>query len=447
MTYKQSSRVAILGFGIEGKSAADYLRTRGITDITVCDKNPSAEDKSQGLKWQLGAGYLDNLTDYDIVIRSPGIPFATPEIQHAIRSHVKVTSVTKLFFEKCPCRIVGVTGTKGKGTTCSLLYEILKKAGRDAYLGGNIGNSPLDFLNDLKENSIAILELGHGQTGDLNIGPDIGIVLGVTEDHLDYHPDLEAYQASKHPILKSQKKDQKAIINIDYPGNKPFLKLSKGKKYHISTHKSVRRGAYLYKKDLILKTGFFPQKLMPKTEVALLGKHNLENVLPAALAAQLLGVDEKHIIETTKTFKGLPHRLEFIAEKNGIRFINDSFSTTPLTSMAAIRSFEEPIILIAGGSEKHADFTEWAQVAATRSNLHEILLIGETAGRMLEALQKAGYQNGRMTKHLEGTFEFIKHNAKPGDTVVLSPACASFDLFKNYKKRGEQFKKQVKSLT
>ena len=129
MTYKQSSRVAILGFGIEGKSAADYLRTRGITDITVCDKNPSAEDKSQGLKWQLGAGYLDNLTDYDIVIRSPGIPFATPEIQHAIRSHVKVTSVTKLFFEKCPCRIVGVTGTKGKGTTCSLLYEILKKAG------------------------------------------------------------------------------------------------------------------------------------------------------------------------------------------------------------------------------------------------------------------------------------------------------------------------------
>ncbi len=443
MTLKPTSRIAILGFGIEGRSVANHLRTEGFTDITICDVNENLQDKPRDLKYSLGETYLDNLTEFDVIFRSPGLPFATPEIQHAAKNHVTITSVTKYFFDKCPCKIVGVTGTKGKGTTCTLLYEMLKAGGHDAYLGGNIGNSPLDFLPDLRPESIVVMELGHCHAEDLHKGPDIGIIIGVTEDHLDYHPDVATYRAAKHPLIANQKKGQKAIINIDYEGDKPFLKLGESKKYHVSTKRSVRRGAYLYKDNLMLKQGWIPTKLIKTSEVGLIGAHNLENILPASLAASILGVSKEKIVETAKAFKGLPHRLELVAEKNGIKFINDSFSTTPLTSIAAMKAFDTPMMLIAGGSEKHADYTEWAEVAALRPNLKDILLIGDTAGRLVEALQKAGYQGARMVKDFDGAFEYVKHNAKQGDTVVLSPACASFDQFENYKKRGEQFKEIV----
>lgn len=432
-----NKKIAILGFGIEGQSIANYLRKHGVTDITVCDKNESIEVKNFKLK--TGADYLDNLTDSDVVFRSPGIPFKTSEIQTALKNHVEVTSAIKFFFQKCPCPIIGITGTKGKGTTATLIYEILKKAGRDAYLGGNIGNSPLDFLDDLKENSIVVLELGHGQIEDLEQGPDIGIILGVTEDHLDYHPDIETYRSSKHPLIAVQTGSQKAIINTDYEGNQPFFSIGSSKKYRISTKHAVRHGAYLYKKNLILKTGLLAKKLMSTSDIALLGKHNIENVLPASLAAKLLGVPDEHIIKTVRTFKGLPHRLELVAEKNGIKFINDSFSTTPLTSIAAMRAFETPIILIAGGSEKHADFKEWAQVAAERDNLKEILLIGETGPHMLAALEATGTKKGRLVDDFDGAFKVVRAEAKSGDVVVLSPACASFGLFHDYKERGKKF--------
>jgi len=443
MTLNPSSKIAIIGFGIEGRSAAKHLRTKGFTDITICDAKEDFREKPRDLKYNLGATYLDNITTFDVVFRSPGLTIRTPELQYAIKNNVTITSVTKYFFDKCPCRIVAVTGTKGKGTTSTLLWQMLQAGGHDAYLGGNIGNSPLEFLPKLKKESIVVLELGHGQVEDLDKGPAIGIIIGVTEDHLDYHPDVATYRAAKYPLIANQTSGQKAIINIDYEGNQPFLKLGDGKKYHISTKKAVRRGAYLYKENLLLKTGFIPKKLMPSVEVALPGKHNLENVLPAALAATLLGVGKEQVVEVAKTFKGLPHRLEVVTEKKGVRFINDSFSTTPLTSIAAMRSFDTPMVLIAGGSEKHADFTEWAEVAKSRPNLKDILVMGDTAERLIEALQKAGYQHARMVKDFDGAFEYIKHNAKQGDTIMLSPACASFDQFENYKNRGETFKKMA----
>ncbi len=433
----KDTRIAILGFGIEGKSIAQYLRKEEFTDITVCDQNEEAKIP-QDLKQQVGAGYLDDLSQFEVIFRSPGIPVKTKEIQSAAKNGSKVTSVTKFFFEKCPGKIVGITGTKGKGTTSSLLYEMLKRANKNAYLGGNIGNSPIEFLDKTTSDSIVVLELGHGQIEDLEKGPEIGIILGVTEDHLDYHPSLESYRRSKHPLIAFQAQDQKAIINIDYEGNQPFLKLGESKKYHISTREKVSRGAYLDGSKLVLDKGLLKTELMDSREVALLGKHNLENVLPASLAATLLGADKESITETIKTFRGLPHRLELVAETNGIKYINDSFSTTPLTSIAAMKAFGKPVILIAGGSEKHADFTEWAE-AAEANSVKKILLIGDTAERMAKSLDEAGYKNHQITETLEAAFNSL--NAKPGDIVVMSPACASFGLFENYKKRGERFRK------
>lgn len=447
MMSKPSSKIAILGFGVEGRSAAKHLRAEGYTDITICDTEVDIEGRERDLKYSLGGKYMDNLAEFDTIFRSPGIPISRAEIQNAAKNHVEITSVTKYFFDKCPCKIVGVTGTKGKGTTSTLLYEMLKAGGVDAYLGGNIGNSPLDFLPKLGKESIAILELGHGQIEDLHKGPEIGIIIGVTEDHLDYHASIDKYRAAKYPLIANQTYKQKAIINVDYEGNQPFLKLGRSKKYGVSTKRSVRRGAYMSKDSIVLKKGLFAETLMNASEVGLLGRHNLENVLPASLAASILGVPSVKIAETARKFKGLPHRLEVVANNSGISFVNDSFSTTPLTSIAAMRAFKTPLILIAGGSEKHADFTRWAETAAEITNLKDILVMGETSGRLTEALQKAGYQNARMVKTLEGAFQYVKDNGKRGDTVVLSPACASFDQFKDYKQRGELFSKMAREFT
>lgn len=437
MILAANKKIAILGFGIEGRSAAEYFRHKGFTNITICDQEESLENKPKDLQYCLGPKYLDNLTNFDLIIRSPGIPIKTPEIQQAIKAHKEVTSVTKIFFEECPCPIIAVTGTKGKGTTCTLIHEMIE----DSFLGGNIGNSPLEFLKKLKKNSVAILELGHGQIEDLQKGPKIGIILGVTVDHLDYHDSIEAYRSAKHPLLAAQKKSDIAIINQDYEGNQPFFKLGPAEKYKIST-KHPTKGAFLEEDTLFLKTGFFKKPLIKASKIALLGPHNIENVLPAALAATLMGVPKERIIKTIKAFKGLPHRLELVAEKNNIKFINDSFATTPETGIAGIKSFSAPLILLAGGSEKHSDFTTWAETVATSKNIKQVFLIGEkSARRMEEALQKIEFNRITHTPNYETAFEELKTLAKSGDTVLMSPAAASFDLFENYKKRGKMFSK------
>ncbi|MBU1019361.1 UDP-N-acetylmuramoyl-L-alanine--D-glutamate ligase [Patescibacteria group bacterium] len=434
MDYKKDSKIAILGYGIEGQSAAEYFRKKGFTDITVCDQNENLNPKD--LKTRLGTQYLDNLTEFDIIVRSPGIPLKTPEIQRAA-AHKTITSVTKIFFQECPCQIIAVTGTKGKGTTCTLIHKMIK----GSFLGGNIGNSPLDFLEELNGNSTVILELGHGQIEDLHIGPKIGIILGTTVDHQDYRDSVEAYRSAKHPLIASQKKGDIAIINADYEGNQPFFELGQSKKYKISTRHSTK-GGFLEENQLFLKTGLFKKPLVQAEEISLLGPHNIENVLPASLAATLMGVSLPEIQKVIREFKGLPHRLELVAEKNGIKFINDSFATTPETGMAAIKSFNSPIILLAGGSEKNSDFTKWAEAVATNPNIKQVILIGDScAKRMEQELQKLDFQHITHLPDYQAAFLELKTLVKPGDTVLMSPACASFDLFENYKERGKVFSK------
>ncbi|HAU39588.1 MAG: UDP-N-acetylmuramoylalanine-D-glutamate ligase, UDP-N-acetylmuramoylalanine-D-glutamate ligase [Candidatus Peregrinibacteria bacterium GW2011_GWF2_43_17] len=435
------SKIAILGFGIEGESIANYLLKKNYKDITICDSDANLANKPKQFKYILGPDYLKNLNRFDIIFRSPGIPFQTKEVLLAGK---KATSVTRYFFEHCPCKIIAVTGTKGKGTTSTLAYEMLKKAGRDAYLGGNIGNSPLDFLDKLKKESIVVLELGHGQIEDLETGPDIGIILGVTQDHLDYHPDIKTYRSAKHPLISKQKKSQIAIINEDYEGNEPFLTLGEGRKFKISTRGETPLGAYAHKQKLIIKTDKKQLELIDASQIKLLGPHNIENALPSSLAAFLSGVSKENIVHVLKTFRGLPHRLEFVCEKNGIKFINDSFSTTPETSIAAINSFATSLILVAGGSEKHADFTSWAEAVKNAKHLKQIILIGLTGPRMAKAIGRDG--RIMLVKTLENAFLKIRKFATKGDTVVMSPACASFDQFKNYKERGEAFKNLSRSF-
>lgn len=426
--------IAILGFGIEGQALYPWLKTEGYSDITICDEK-QPETMPVEAKVRSGAQAFQNLSEFKTLFRSPGIAIDRPEIQEAIASGTQLTSLTKLFFELCPCPIIGVTGTKGKGTTSSLITLLLKKAGKDVYLGGNIGEPPLNFLDKLTADSWVVLELSSFQLEDLTKSPHLAVVLNITEDHQDVHPSMEAYRAAKTSIARYQGPQDFLIFNNEYEGSRAFCAFGQGKKIPYDRRTDLR-GEEL----LILK-----KPLLHRKDIALRGEHNLENVLPAATVATLLRILPEIIRETLREFKGLPHRLEPVLEAHGVLFVNDSFSTVPDTSMAAIKSFTEPLYLIAGGSEKHSDFTQWGKTCREASHLKAILLMGDTAERMAFAI---GSEDPRVhrVENLENAFQFLKGKLQSGDVVLMSPACASFGLFENYKQRGERFKTLAKEF-
>lgn len=418
--------IAILGRGIEGQALERYFQKKGFAQVTVLDEK---EDPKA----------FQNLAQYDRIFRSPGIRLDRPELQGL---EAKLTSLTQYFFDHCPCPIIGVTGTKGKGTTSTLIYEMLKADGKDVYLGGNIGLPPTEFLDKLTPQSLVVLELSSFQLEDLKSSPHIAIVLNVTSEHLDHHPNTEAYRQAKTPIVRFQKPADIKIINEDYEGSRAFAALGEGKSYFYSRKKeSAAAEAHLHTEEGAEKIIALNKAIADRQDIALRGDHNLENVLPACLAATLLGVPAKTIQKTLRTFKGLPHRLEEVAQIKGVTYVNDSFSTTPETSIAGIQAFAEPLYLIAGGSEKHSDFTEWGKACAAAKNLKAVLLIGETAPRLEAALPDS--VNRVHTKTLEASLEWLQNKTEPGNVVLLSPACASFDQFDNYKHRGESFKKML----
>ena len=450
--------VAVLGLGVEGASAVQYLVEDKAT-VTVFDEREEKEfekDVLSNLKKQsvrLVFGPFGDFSSFNYLVRSPGIKLSHPSIQKAVTAGAVLTSATKIFFDECPCPIVGVTGTKGKGTTSSLIYEMLKEQGRDVYLGGNIGTPPLDFLEKLTSDSVVVLELSSFQLEDLTKSPHVAVVLMVTSEHLaadtqgtqNFHDSLEAYIDAKRNILKFQTKDDFAVVNHDYPASNESDIHTDGRVYYVSREQGVWQGAYIKDNAVWLKMEEHEVEVIKVSEVLLPGKHNLENVCAAILGATLAGAMEKSIIHVLKTFKGLEHRLELVATVQGVRYYDDSFSTTPETAIAAIQAFTDPEILILGGSHKGSDFTELGRIIPDTENIKAIIGIGGEWNRIKERLT---IHDSRF-KIIEGckTMEEIVRKAAEistlGDVVLLSPACASFDMFKNYKERGEQFKEEV----
>ncbi len=438
-------KIAILGYGIEGKALAKYFKHYG-AELTICDQNPKVKVREKA-KVKLGRSAFKGLKNFDMVFKSPGIPLK--QLGKAASRIQNLTTLTRYFFEHCPCPIIGVTGTKGKGTTSTLIYEILKAAGYDVYLGGNIGVPPLEFLGKLKKPSWVVLELSSFQTQDLKQSPHIVVVLKTTSDHMDYHKNLKEYHYAKARLLRHQRKEDIVITNIDYSICIKIARKSKGQHFSVSTRRRVAQGAYIKQGKIILKNGKKAITIMPVKEVGLIGAHNLENVLPAVIVAGLLDVSPPTIRKAVALFKGLPHRLEHVATMNKVAYYNDSFSTTPETSIAAVQAFDAPIHLIAGGSEKFSDFKEWAKVCMAAKNLKTIILTGkQSATRMAEALAQATpstpTKNSPLILRVRDLAEAMaaaQGHAAPRDIILLSPACASFEEFPNYKVRGETFKK------
>jgi UDP-N-acetylmuramoylalanine--D-glutamate ligase len=427
----KNKKIAVIGSGVEGTSSAEFLKQQG-AKVTVLDQK-------QGIE------YLDKLDEYDLIVRSPGVKLS---ILHDSKiQHDKITSQTKLFFDLCPAPIIGVTGTKGKGTTSSLIHEMLKKSGKDVYLGGNIGVPPFKFLNKLNPHSIVVLELSSFQLQDLHKSPHIAVLLMITLEHLDYHKTVEEYVDAKRQILKHQNESDIAILNRDYPATNESDIHANGKLFFVSREREVDKGCFAREGKIVLRTRNEDIEVVKTSELKLRGEHNYENVCAAVLASFLAGADLESIRHVLKAFKGLEHRLELVDKVNGVSYYNDSFSTTPETAMAAIKSFEEPEILILGGSSKNSDFEELGKLLSSKGNIKAIIGIGKEWDKIKSEINpSAKFLIIEGADTMEKIVLAASKIAKEGDVVVLSPACASFDMFKNYKDRGEQFKKEVEKL-
>ena len=450
----KNKKVAILGFGIEGLSSLEFLRKQGAS-VRVLDRREKEDfdhkiiiqAEELGAQFVLGKNYLEDLTDYDVIVRSPGVRRLLPELLTAERCGVTVTSQTKLFFDYCPCPIIGVTGTKGKGTTSALIYAMLKEAGEDAYLGGNIGVPPLTLLDKLQSSSIVVLELSSFQLQDLTKSPHIGVMLMVTSEHLDYHASHDEYVDAKRNLLRFQTTEDFAIVNRDYPASNESDIETNGKVFYISRERETVNGCYTFGRQVVVRKNGNDDEIIKTSEIALPGKHNLENVCASVMAARLMGVNTRHIIKVLKTFTGLPHRLELVSEINGVTYYDDSYSTTPETAIAAIESFDQPKILILGGSSKGSDFSELGKVIRESDSIKAIIGIGDewlSIKEQLENLTRVLIIEGAENMHT--IVAAAVKIAQKGDVVLLSPACASFGMFKNYQDRGEQFKKEVLAL-
>ena len=447
-----NKKIAIVGFGIEGVSCANYLGARNQIFIVDQKSKEQIEDdlwkklkiKSINFFWE---NHMPKGLDVDVIVRSPGVRPDSPQIKELLGQKTQVTSPTNIFFDECPCPIIAVTGTKGKGTTATLIYKILKEKFKDVFLAGNIGMPALGILPKLKKESFAVLELSSFQLLDLKKSPHMAVILMITAEHLDWHKDRQEYVDAKKPIVSFQKEKDFAVVNFDFENSAKITTGIKSKIYYFST---IRRtsGVYLKGKKIISEIGQVEQ-ICDIAKIQLPGKHNLQNVLAAVCVAKIFQVKNDDILKVLTTFKGLEHRLQLIGEKSQIKFYNDSFSTVPETTIAAIDSFRQRKILILGGSSKNSDFSNLAEKIAHDSSIAALILTGQEAKRIENSIKENGNFKGPILKGAKNMKEIVRiafKIAKPGEIVLFSPACASFDMFKNYKERGEKFTLEVKKL-
>lgn len=430
-----NKKIALLGLGIDNKYLLSLLDKNNIkAEITICDQRDKDELsipnlKNIAIKYQLGIKFNINLYKFDILFRSPGWPLFCPGIDEA-KKHQKtiITNPLNLFFELCPTKnIIGITGTKGKGTTSSLIYSILKEADKDVFLGGNIGIAPLSFLEKIEKNSYVILELSSFQLEDILYSPHISIITNFYNEHLapadphnpNFHYSLNDYWKAKFNIAKHQ-------------NNNDYLIVNKQLTLRVNNEKPISRIKYF---DI----SHIPSRLI--------GAFNKENIAAAVQVAKILNIPSKIYRMAIKNFSNLEHRLKFVDKINGIEYYDNSFATTPESTILDLESFNKPIILIAGGADKGSNFEIFAQ--KIKANVkYLILLPGGATPRIKKAVFSTGFkkQDVKEVKTMLEAVQIAKDKAEKNNIVLLSTACASFGIFKNYKERGSLFKKYVKEI-
>lgn len=428
-------KIAIAGYGMDGESSYRYWASDSANEITIVDEHQPVRTIPSGVDTIIGEGAFGKLEDFDLVIRTAGL---SPK---KIRTNGKIWSSTNEFFKACPTKIIGVTGTKGKGTMASLIASIFESAGKKVWLVGNIGVSALDILNQIGSEDIVIFELSSFQLWDIELSPHIAVVGMIEPDHLNVHDNMDDYIEAKSNIRKYQADDDLCIYHpTNHYAKDIATSNDRGRieRYGIADDGAVyeRGGEFIQNGEIICSTSL----------LQLIGNHNIENACAALSVVKEYEVSIDEIEEGLRSFKGLPHRLQFVREVGGVRYYDDSIATTPSSAIAALRSFTQPVVIILGGSSKGSDFSDLA-VELLHSQAYAIL-IGDEAQTIAGACDVAGFKNYEKIDNVNMAtiVQSIHAKAKPGSVVLLSPSSASFGLFKDYADRGDQFIAAVNAL-
>ncbi len=444
-------RVAVIGAGVSNMPLVTLLRQAGLS-VTVHDKKTAdglgaqyAQLTALGARTVLGDGYLDSL-DEDIVFRTPGLHPEHPALQAVRARGGEVTSEMELFFRVCPCKIIGITGSDGKTTTTTLVYEFLKHAGHTCHLGGNIGKPLLPEVRRMRPDDLAVVELSSFQLMGMRYSPSIAAITNLTPNHLDYHKNFAEYVQAKTSIYTHQVTGERLVLNGDDPVTRT---LDIGPGHQILTCSKIvkpENGVYLRDGVIYIAEQGKDRALMDAKDIRIPGAHNVYNVMMAAAIVQGLCQDDD-IVEVAKTFGGVEHRIEFVREFEGVKYYNDSIASSPTRTIAGLESFDQKLILIAGGYDKHIPY-DVLGVPICR-HVKTLLLTGATAPKIRACVEQADCPEKPEiidVPDLAAAVRCANAVAQPGDIVIMSPASASFDCFKNFMERGNLFKELVHKL-
>ncbi|MGZ9234250.1 MAG: UDP-N-acetylmuramoyl-L-alanine--D-glutamate ligase [Anaerolineales bacterium] len=469
------TRVLILGAARQGLALARWLSLHGarvvLSDMRSEDELRVARESlaEYPIQWALGGHSLELLDSTDVLCLSGGVPLTLPIVAEAIQRGIPLSNDSQIFMEAVPCKTIGITGSAGKTTTTTLVGNMAKLAYPNAesgkqksetsafrvppsvYVGGNIGDPLISYVDQMKPEDTAILEISSFQLGQMMISPNVAAILNITPNHLDRHGTMEAYAAAKARILEFQGKDDVAVLGKDDKGAWSLRNKVKGKLYTFSLSELEEgwNGAYLQDGLLNLRDGDAYLPLIPREKISLRGDHNVSNVLAAFAIGHASGFPLDAMLEAAEEFRGAPHRLELVRELRGVRWYNDSIATAPERSMAAIRAFEEPIVLLLGGRDKNLPWEELMQLVKER--VDHVVLFGEAAEKIQKMADSLGLRADRFTiiraDGLQQAISQAAEVAEAGDVVLLSPGGTSFDEFKDFAERGERFREWVQELS
>lgn len=450
----RGKRVCFVGIGTSNLPLIELFAKKGAL-VSACDRQSyealgenAVRAEKAGAKLILGENYLNDI-DTDILFRSPGTPFYRPELVALRDKGVVVTSEMEVFFDLCPCKIIAVTGSDGKTTTTTIISELLKAQGKTVHLGGNIGTPLLPIIESINPEDFAVVELSSFQLISMRKSPDVAVVTNLAPNHLDIHKDMQEYVDSKRNIVLHQNAFSKAVLNLDNDISDSFSENVRGELSKFSRKTEVENGAYLDGDTLIYSNYGKKTEIMSYKDIKIPGMHNVENYL-AAISAVWGTVSVENIVKVAETFGGVEHRAEFVRELDGVKYYNDSIASSPTrTALGTLSLYDEKIIIIAGGYDKHIPYEPLGPVICDKVKV--LVLMGDTAPKIEEAVRSCdNYSDGNPliinVNNMEEAVNAARENAVAGDIVSLSPASASFGLYKNFMERGNHFKNIVNEL-
>jgi len=451
------TRVLILGAARQGLALARWLSLHGaratLSDMRSEDELRVARESlaEYQIGWALGGHPLELLDTTDVLCLSGGIPLTLPIVAEAVKRGIPLSNDSQIFMEVVPCKTIGITGSAGKTTTTTLVGRMAKSAyGDKAYIGGNIGDPLINYVDSMKANDIAILEMSSFQLDQMTVSPNVAAILNITPNHLDRHGTMEAYTAAKARILEFQSKEDIAVLGRDDKGAWSLRNKVRGKLYTFSLGELEEglNGTYLQEGLLNLRDGDAYLPLILREKILLRGDHNVLNVLAAFAIGHASGFPLDTMLEAVEDFRGVSHRLELIRELQGVRWYNDSTASAPERSIAAIHAFDEPIVLLLGGRDKDLPWEDLMQLISER--VDHVVLFGEAADKIQKTANSLGLHGNHFpivrVDNLHEAVLKAAELAEPGDVVLLSPGGTSFDEFKDFAERGERFREWVQEL-